>query len=115
LTVDEMTLSAQCENGGTQTNFFIYATSTVSADLNYGFISTLNQGSLGPHAGGVGLDPGNRTELFENFAESAWNSRIEGQFVYHNSSRVISVTFHAIVNNYTGRCQVTGTALPAPN
>ena len=113
-TVDEFTLSAECGSSGTGTVLDLYATSTVSADLNYGFIERIDQGNPAPGANGVGLSAGSQTILLDFGADSGFNSRLEGQFVYHNSSRVISVTFHAIANDGTHRCQVTGTALPAP-
>lgn len=114
LTLDEMSLSARCWEplfGGT--NLQLYITSTVGADINFAYITVDGTLEPAPRADGVALSPGVQTH---------WTGmgdfdihRKEGQLIYHNASRVISVTFHAVTNDNTGRCQVTGTALPAPN
>lgn len=114
LTLDEMTLSARCLQpllGGT--NLQLYITSTVGADINFAYIDRTGALDPVPRADGIGLSPGVQTHWtgMGDFGVS----RQEGQLIYHNASRVISVTFDAVANDNTGRCQVTATALPAPN
>jgi hypothetical protein len=114
LKLDEMTLSARCYLDGPQTVLHLFATSAVSADINFGYLARIGAGTTDPVADGLGLTPGSQT-LWLAIPGFDVFTRTEGQLVYHNPKRVISVTFHAVANDSNERCQVTGTALPAPN
>jgi hypothetical protein len=115
LQLDELTFAAGCHTNPPSTTLSLTIASSVAGDVNYGYINEVDGGSTSPVAGGAALGSGSQVTLpnmYSYYGDGA--HRHEGQFVYRNSSRVITVTFHAIAwydaNHY---CQVTGTALPA--
>ena len=106
---------AQCrpEFGTGFLDFYLRITSSVNGDVNYGYIDEVDGGSTSPVAGGTALSAGSPFDLPDLYSNPAAH-RFEGQFVYHNPSRVITVTFNGAA--YEGGnhfCQVTGTAVPA--
>lgn len=109
LTIKEMTIRADCVPGVSLT---LYVDSTVPAGIDFGVLRRINTGAnpTTPEAGGG-------TANFSTVlaaAPSGTFQRAEGQLVYSNANRMISVTFHAVANSSTNRCQLYGTAVPAP-
>jgi hypothetical protein len=116
LRLDEMTLKAQCDvlESTTITSLSIYVASTVQADANYVFNERNNAQQTDAVAGGVSIGANTETHIADADLVGAPVERAEGQLVYHNANRVIGLTLHAVANDSTGRCQVTGIAVPAP-
>src|SRR5436190_2214597 len=60
------------------------------------------------------IAPGVTTQNLFNFAAPNGDfSSAEGQMVYWNANREITVVFHGVANDHTGRCQFDGSAFPA--
>jgi hypothetical protein len=91
--------------------------STVDADANWSYIWGSDPNHSYPSSNGTALtaDP-NHTSIVNIFTIATENDaeRAEGQLVYHNSARVITVTFHAVVDHdLDDLVQVAGTAVQA--
>jgi len=114
LKLDELTVKGECyELFGVRTVGLAVATSA-NADVNYTYVENNDavNNSLSTHASGFSLAAGTNHEVLEGGnAPGGGTLRFEGQLVYHNSQRVITVTFHAVSNPETARCQITGTAI----
>jgi len=133
LTLDEMTLKAECYGSTTATTsvqLTLHVASTAAADINYAFVTGGNNDAapskFDPEvmAAGRGISAGSDVTItkdgqgdFEllDAGGVAHFVRAEGQLVYHNANRVITLTLHALANGDTGRCQVDGVAVPAPS
>jgi hypothetical protein len=113
LSVDELTWRAKCADTGAGGIFLqTFASSSVASEINYSVMQRQNNGPVSLDADGIVPDTFD-TQLLQNAASTTvgWE-RWEGQFVYRTANRVVSVTFHAIENAFTGRCQIQGTAIP---
>ena len=120
LSVGEMSLRAQCHLFPPTLDFSVV--STTNADVSWGWLDELDHAGPAPHTDSLNLIPGTPEILVQiagNGGGATSTRRAEGQLVYHNANRVITVTFHAAAHNDFGtpannRCQVRGTALAAP-
>ena len=63
-------------------------------------------GTATTHLGGTSFTPATTPDLVISDAD-----RAEGQFIYRNGDRVISVNFHVL---WGSPCEFFGTAVPAP-
>jgi hypothetical protein len=118
LTLKEMTLKAACQLPSLSSQTYVYfrVASTVDAGINYFYLdgeedntpTPVAKGTVIP-AGGVVVPVQGQPSIGGTFR------RFEGQLVYQNATRVITVTFHVIANDDTERCQVDGTAVQAPS
>jgi hypothetical protein len=128
LALDEMTVKAQCYRA-TFAQLKLHVASTIAADINYTFVigndNNADWSHFDPHvmAAGRGISAGTEVGITPNGQNddvllapaSVGFERAEGQLVYHNANRVITLTLHAVANRDTGRCQVDGVAVPAPS
>jgi hypothetical protein len=116
LKMDELTVRALCADTGSGGVFLqTFASSTVPSEINYSVMQRENLGPVSTDANGLTPDTFD-TQILQNAAPTTVGfERWEGEFVYRNANRVISVVFHAIENANPGRCQVQGTATPSPN
>ena len=114
LAFGELTLVPRCNNQGANQAFGLDAEASVAASLHSGYTTYRSfDNTYEVHQDHIDLSP--LTPHFTgligatNIGYVAW----EGVLIYHSSSRVITVTFHAVNNADTGRCQLTGTVVSA--
>jgi hypothetical protein len=79
--------------------------SSTNADVNFGFIKREGHGDqndfINPKAGGYGIPAGGEVALNDISLGTAAGTpivRAEGQLIYHNAKRVITVNMHAVAN-----------------
>ncbi len=120
LTVGELTLRAECRNYP-PTVVDLSVVSSTNADMNWGYLDEINYTGARPFTLSQKLYPGSPESLVQLSANagSASTHRGEGQVVYQNANRIITITFHASsrydsANAANNRCQARGTVLSAP-
>ena len=120
LTIGEMSLLAQC-GLFPPTVMDLSVVSTTNADMSWGWLAEQNHLGATAFTDSLNLFPGGPESLVQISANAgaASTHRAEGQVVYHNANRVITLTFHAAArydsgNAMNNRCQARGTALAVP-
>jgi len=110
---------------GTGTAAYMGISVPTDGDINYSFITTENEGLGSAHAFGAAVGPGVPSVFFGRDtnppppdnrglnAPTGGVKRAEGQVIYRNSERVVSITFHAMAFDSVRRCEFTGTAVNA--
>jgi hypothetical protein len=114
LGLSELTLQAKCfakDPGSAYVQVDVL--SSTDADLDYSYELGDNDATPAPTARGTSIVAGGGATLLVLTANKPDFERAEGQLVYRNSSRVISVAFHAKADTTTQRCQLRGTAVQA--
>jgi hypothetical protein len=126
--VGELTIKASCQMAGAggvtiPTKLNITLATSVDADVNWGYVAQTdpNNGGSAPntpeaHADGAKLTAGQSASLgvlgdLGHFQTS--NGRAEGEIVYRNAGRTITVTFHAMVFGTQNKCELEGLAVPS--
>jgi hypothetical protein len=114
LTLGELSLQAKCfakDPGSAYVQ--VDALSSTDADLDYSYEVGDNDATPSPTAKGASILAGGGATVLTLAANKPDFERAEGQLVYRNATRVISVAFHAKADTVTQRCQVRGTAVQA--
>jgi hypothetical protein len=126
--VGEFAIKAQCVEAGTTgitnpTELNLSLVTSSDADVNWAYVGQTdpNDGShpksaTQPHADGAKLTAGQSARLdvlgdLTNFQGS--NGRAEGEIVYRNAGRTVTVTFHAMVFGTQNKCELEGLAAPS--
>lgn len=117
LSLDELTIHGGCYPESGDVGFYpFYVSSSVAGDLNWSYIED-NAGTTSVHAAGTGMAASTPYTPFGGpLAASSVGAgdRLEGQLIYANSKRVITVTFHLIAEyDINSLCEMTGSALVA--
>jgi hypothetical protein len=113
--LDELTIKASCINaGGSDARVYVTFASTVAGDINWQFNRFDNPGTVAI-ANGSGFGAGGGTYGVVDM--NGGNRFLNGQFIYRNSLRTITVSLFVVANGSFGTdsCIVEGTALPAPS
>jgi hypothetical protein len=114
LALGELNLQAHCFAKAAGSAYVqVDVLSSLDADLDYAYELGDNDATPSPVARGASILAGGGAPLLTLVANKPDFERAEGQLVYRNSSRVISIAFHAKADTTTQRCQVRGTALQA--
>jgi hypothetical protein len=115
LTHKEMYMDARCFLQDNATHLFVSVGTSVEAEINYTWQVGTDDQTPSPEAKGTTIGAGLEVVPLTLASPGPFGwQRAEGQLVYRNASRVISVIFHAVANADTRRCQVNGTAVSAP-
>jgi hypothetical protein len=114
IVIDELTIKIQCSGTANAVSVVPTFRSSVAADDNWSYIEDID-GVLSTVASGAAMTANeDETPLGTPSSTSGHYVRREGQLIYSNSSRVITVTFHILVKEDLNHlCEVTGTAIPA--
>jgi len=114
--LNEVSLQVRCGTSSDLSDTFldIFVFSGVTGGVNWRYKVGDNDQVPSSTSSGSGLNAGGGALMAGLLANNGWQ-RAEGQFIYENSARVITGTFHALANQNTGRCQVNGTAVQGPN
>jgi hypothetical protein len=115
-TLNEMTLQVRCGTSSDSSDTFldVFVFSSVNGGVNWRYKTGDDDQVPSSTSSGSGLNAGGGALMAGLLSNNGWQ-RAEGQFIYENPTRVITGTFHAIANQNSGRCQVTGTATQGPN
>jgi hypothetical protein len=116
LSLHELKLQADCYtrkiNGEQVWEIDLSTTSAAAANYNgYSIRSNGNNDSVFTSPFGFSLAPGDSHQLDASYVPYSF-VRNAFSFVYSTGARVITVDLNEVVNASTGRCQVSGTALP---
>jgi hypothetical protein len=117
LKLNELTLRGACyEDDEDVRNIGLFVSTRSAADVNWTYTQRNGndgESSVTTYASGFPDMPAGAGGLlaFGGSGEGEGTLRFEGQLVYSNSKRVITVTFHALENPETARCELIGTAV----
>jgi hypothetical protein len=107
LKLDELTVKASCISSS---RVYVTFSSSVKAYLNWESITFNNPGTNPDEAGAI-LGRGLNYPVVD---VSGGNTHIDGQWIYRNAKRTITIALHADATSFGNYCTVQGTALPAP-
>jgi hypothetical protein len=113
--IDELTITIDCSAVSGSVAIMPTFRSSVVAEENWSYIQNADGGTMSTLSGGAPMAANeDETPLGSPVSISGHSMRDDGQIVYSNASRVITVTFHVFVNqNANHLCEMTGTATPA--
>jgi len=114
IVIDELTLKIQCVADNNSVAITPTFHTSVAADMNWSYIEDIT-GTVTVHASGGAYGANGDALPFLSPASTAGTYiRREGQVIYSNSTRVITVTMYFLVNHDAGNlCEMTGIAVPA--
>jgi hypothetical protein len=114
IVVDELTLKIQCSATASSVAVSPTFRSSLAADDNWSYIGDVDGTVTTTISGGAMVANEDETPLGTPTSTAGHYVRRDGQLIYSNSVRVITITFHILVKeDLNGLCEVTGIAVPA--
>lgn len=120
LTLDELTVRASCIDAGAgKARVYVSFTSSANAFLNFDSI-TFDNPMTTPNVGGFKFSAGQTFTMVDLTGLGPGSGKqVDGDWIYRNLARTITITMHAGVQDGLGglvnNCEVEGTALAVPS